>query len=70
MLYSEGFGERWNPTRNKEALCAKGRPVFLSPWEASAAKPDNATLHKRCHEMGDLMTAHGARLAKPEGCGL
>ncbi|MBO6067064.1 MAG: hypothetical protein J6P80_02785 [Kiritimatiellae bacterium] len=30
MLAPEGFGERWRPTRNKEALCAKGRMLFLS----------------------------------------
>ena len=65
VLYPEGFGERWHPTRNKEALCAKGRLLFLSLWEASAARPDNAALYRRCHEMGDLITAHGARLAKP-----
>ena len=55
MLNPEGFGERWHPTRNKEALCAKGRMLFLSLYEPSAAKPDNATLYKRCHEMGDLI---------------
>ena len=54
VLYPEGFGERWHPPRNKEALCAKGRMLFLSLWEASAKKPDNATLYKRCHEMGAL----------------
>lgn len=57
VLYPEGFGERWHPTRNKEALCAKGRMLFLSLWEPSAAKPDNATLYKRCHEMGDIITS-------------
>ena len=55
MLNPEGFGERWHPTRNKEALCAKGRMLFLSLYEPSAARPDNATLYKRCHEMGDLI---------------
>ena len=54
VLYPEGFGERWHPPRNKEALCAKGRMLFLSLWEASVKKPDNATLYKRCHEMGAL----------------
>lgn len=70
VLYPEGFGERWHPTRNKEALCGKGRILFLSLWEASAAKPDNATLYKRCHEMGDLIMAHGARLANSKVGGL
>ncbi len=37
------------------ALCAKGRMLFLSLWEPCAAKPDNATLYKRCHEMGDVI---------------
>ena len=48
-------GERWHPPRNKEALCAKGRMLFLSLWEPQAAKPDNATLYRRCHEMGDAI---------------
>ena len=63
VLCPEGFGERWHPPRNKEALCAKGRMLFLSLWEASAKRPDNATLYKRCHEMGRLATlgAHSAR---------
>ena len=62
VLYPEGFYERWHPTRNKEALCAAGRMLFLSLYEASAAKPDNATLYQRCHEMGDLVVA---ALAQP-----
>ena len=48
---------RWHPTRNREALCAQGRMLFLSLYEPSAAKPDNATLYRRCHEMGDLVVA-------------
>ena len=55
VLSPDGFGERWHPPRNKEALCAKGRMLFLSLWEADAAKPDNATLYRRCHEMGDAI---------------
>ena len=55
VLSPEGFGERWHPPRNKEALCAKGRMLFLSLWEPQAAKPDNATLYRRCHEMGDVL---------------
>ena len=31
--------------------------LFLSLYEPSAAKPDNATLYRRCHEMGDLVVA-------------
>lgn len=55
VLSPEGFGARWHPPRNKEALCAKGRMLFLSLWEPQAAKPDNATLYARCHEMGDVL---------------
>ena len=55
VLAPEGFGERWHPPRNKEALCAKGRMLFLSLYPASATRPDNATLYRRCHEMGDLI---------------
>ena len=54
VLSPEGFGERWHPPRNKEALCAKGRMLFLSLYEDQSAKPDRATLYRRCHEMGDL----------------
>ena len=57
VLSPEGFTPRWHPTRNKEALCAEGRMLFLSLYEPSAAKPDNATLYRRCHEMGDLAVA-------------
>ena len=55
VLAPEGFGEGWHPPRNKEALCAKGRMLFLSLYPASATRPDNATLYRRCHEMGDLI---------------
>ena len=55
VLSPEGFAPRWHPPRNKEALCAKGRMLFLSLWEPRAARPDNATLYKRCHEMGDIL---------------
>ena len=57
VLHPEGFGERWHPARNKEALCAQGKMLFLSLWEPDTAKPDNATLYKRCHEMGDILSA-------------
>jgi REP element-mobilizing transposase RayT len=55
VLAPEGFGERWHPPRNKEALCAKGKMLFLSLYPASVARPDNVTLYRRCHEMGDLI---------------
>ena len=55
VLSPEGFGPRWHPTRNKEALCAKGHMLFLSLWEPQTARPDNATLYRRCHEMGDAI---------------
>ena len=41
--------------RAKEALCADGRMLFLSLWPPQPSRPDNATLHRRCHEMGDLI---------------
>ena len=55
VLSPEGFPPRWHPPRNKEALCAQGRMLFLSLWEPCAARPDNATLYRRCHEMGDIL---------------
>jgi hypothetical protein len=55
VLSPEGFSERWHPTRAKEALCAAGRMLFLSLYPPQAARPDRATLHRRCHEMGDLL---------------
>ena len=67
-------GERWYPPRNKEALCAKGRMLFLSLWAPQAAKPDNATLYRRCHEMGDVLlgakrlgTSNTLKSASPKG---
>ena len=57
VLSPEGFGERWHPTRAKEALCATGRMLFLSLYPPAAARPDRSTLHRRCHEMGDLVVA-------------
>ena len=72
ILSPEGFADRWHPTRAKEALCAAGRMLFLSLWPPQAARPDNATLHRRCHEMGDLLlaalrpsAADGAAAAQP-----
>ena len=46
----------------KEALCAEGRMLFLSLYEPQAGKLDNATLYRRCHEMGDLIGRMGAPL--------
>lgn len=57
VLSPEGFSDRWHPTRAKEALCAAGRMLFLSLYPPQAARPDRATLHRRCHEMGDLLPA-------------
>ena len=57
VLSPEGFAPRWHPPRNKESLCAEGRLMFLSLYEPSAARPDNATLYRRCHEMGDAVVA-------------
>ena len=64
VLTPEGFPPRWHPTRNKEALCAEGRMLFLSLHEPQAGKLDNATLYRRCHEMGDLIRGLG-----PDGTG-
>lgn len=64
VLTPEGFPPRWHPTRNKEALCAEGRMLFLSLYEPQAGKLDNATLYRRCHEMGDLIRGLG-----PDGPG-
>ena len=57
VLSPEGFAPRWHPTSKQEALCAKGRMLFLSLYEPQAARLDNATLYRRCHEMGDLAVA-------------
>lgn len=64
VLTPEGFPPRWHPARNKEALCAEGRMLFLSLYEPQAGKLDNATLYRRCHEMGDLIRGLG-----PDGTG-
>ncbi len=55
VLSPEGFPDRWHPPRAKEALCAAGKMLFLSLYPPQAAQPDNATLYRRCHEMGDVL---------------
>ena len=55
VLSPEGFGERWHPPRNKEALCAKGRMLFLSLYPEMARQPTRKELYDRCHEMGDIV---------------
>jgi hypothetical protein len=57
VLAPGGFPDRWHPPRAKEALCAAGRMLFLSLWPPQPSRPDNATLYRRCHEMGDLILA-------------
>lgn len=72
ILSPEGFGERWHPPRAKEVLCANGRMLYLSLYAPEAARPDNATLHRRCHEMGDVvmavLTAHGNSDSRNSDC--
>ena len=67
ILCPEGFDARWHPTRVKERLCADGRILFLSLYPPEAARPDKATLHRRCHEMGAL--AETALATPPGGAG-
>ena len=55
VLTPEGFAPKWHPSRSKELLCAKGKMLFLSLWPFQKAKYDNATLYRRCHQMGDLL---------------
>ena len=73
VLSPEGFPSRWHPPRNKEALCAEGRMLFLSLYEPQAGRLDNATLYRRCHEMGDLIGPEGtgpaALAGAPDGNG-
>lgn len=57
LLSPEGFGPRWHPTREKERLCAAGRMLFLSLYEATARQPTRKELYARCHEMVDLALA-------------
>ena len=57
VLSPEGFGERWHPPRNKEALCAKGRMLFLSLYPEMARQPTRKELYDRCHEMGDIVAS-------------
>jgi hypothetical protein len=59
VLTPEGFPDRWHPTRAKETLCAQGRMLFLSLWPPQGGRLDNATMHVRCHEMGDLIAGLG-----------
>ena len=56
VLRPAGFTPLWHPSRNQEMLCADGRMLFLSLYEPTAGRLDNATLYQRCHEMGDIIT--------------
>lgn len=47
MFSPEGFGERWHPPRDKEALCAKGRMLFLSLYPEMARQPTRKELYDR-----------------------
>ena len=64
VLAPEGFPDRWHPSRAKEALCASGRMLFLSLYPPQASRPDRATLHRRCHEMGAAILA----ALSPQAC--
>ncbi len=55
VLCPDGFHPRWHPPREKERICASGRMLFLSLYEADGRKPSNKTLYDRCHEMIDLV---------------
>ena len=55
VLAPKGFPDHWHPARAKEKLCAEGRMLFLSLWPPGKTRLDNTTLHRRCHEMGDLL---------------
>ncbi len=61
-----------HPPRAKEVLCANGRMLYLSLYAPEAARPDNATLHRRCHEMGDVvvaaLSAHGNSDSRNSDC--
>lgn len=67
VLSPEGFGERWHPPREKERLCAIGRMLFLSLYEAAARQPTRAELYERCHAMGDIVVAGLPGADAPEG---
>ena len=67
VLSPEGFGERWHPPREKERLCATGRMLFLSLYEAAARQPTRAELYERCHAMGDIVVAGLPGADAPEG---
>lgn len=59
VLSPEGFPEHWHPARAQETLCVAGRMLFLSLWPPQAARLYNATLHRRCHEMGAAIASLG-----------
>lgn len=57
VLSPDGFGPRWHPGREFERFCAEGRMLFLSLYEARAARLTAGELYDRCHEMGDWVAA-------------
>lgn len=53
VLSMQGFGERWHPSEKQERLCAAGRMLYLSPYEAQAAKLDKREMYIRAHALVD-----------------
>lgn len=53
-LLPQGITPQWHPGEALERLCAEGRVLFLTPFEAAAARPTAAELYQRCHAGGLL----------------
>lgn len=54
VLLPQGMTPHWHPGEELEKLCTEGRILFLTPFEATAARPTAATLYQRCHDGGEL----------------
>lgn len=54
ILLPQGISPYWHPGEEMEKLCAAGRILYLTPFEAERARPSAATLYQRCHEGGGL----------------
>lgn len=54
ILLPQGITPRWHPGEEMESLCAIGRVLYLTPFEAARTQPSAAELYQRCHAGGGL----------------
>lgn len=54
VLLPEGISPYWHPGEEMEKLCAAGRVLYLTPFEATRGRASAKVLYERCHAGGGL----------------